>query len=147
MFQDKAESGEGVKEKIKKSVTINEASIKKESDKSKEDRMNKAMQRIKKKREKDTEQNAESGNDSKNKSNRIKNMASMLESHISKNFDIEQKNESNDINIHSSKSSQNIVNNKGGDDAFNKIISMLDNQPGKVMIKRKMTKKFFEDDS
>jgi hypothetical protein len=150
MFQDKAESGEGAKEKtekIKKSVTINETSIKKESDKSKEDRMNKAMQRIKKKREKDTEQNAESGNDGTNKSNKIKNMASMLESQISKNFDIAQKNETNDINIHNSKSSKNVVNNKGEDDAFNKIISMLDNQPGKVMIKRKKTKKFFEDDS
>jgi hypothetical protein len=150
MFQDKAESGEGAKEKtekIKKSVTINETSIKKESDKSKEDRMNKAMQRIKKKREKDTEQNAESGNDGTNKSNKIKNMASMLESQISKNFDIAQKNETNDISIHNSKSSKNVVNNKGEDDAFNKIISMLDNQPGKVMIKRKKTKKFFEDDS
>ena len=70
----------------------------------------------------------------------------MLESQISKNFDPAQKNESNDIKIHNSKSSNNVIN-KGGDDSVNKIISMLDNQPGKVVIKRKMTKKFFEDDS
>ena len=109
--------------------------------------MNKAMERIKKKREKDTEQNAETGNDDTNKSNKIKKLASMLESQISKNFDTAQKNESYDINIHYSKSSNNVINKGGDDDAANKIISMLDNQPGKVVFKRKMTKKFFEDDS
>ena len=156
MFQSKSEAAEEKKqEKFKKKVTIDEAGVKKDKDKdkSKDQRMNKAMARIKKKREKDAGQAEESAkkenkeNDPMFKSMRIKNMASLLETQLSQTVSGDV-NASKDINYkaQSSKSSgHQEIKEENEDDAFQKIVSMLNEQPGKVVFKRKMSKKKFEE--
>ena len=154
MFQNKAETAVDEK-KFKKKVTIDEAGIKKEKekDKYKDQRMNKAMARLKKKRKKDAEQAEESArkdnkdNDPLFKSMRIKNMASLLETQLSQTIsgDI---NSSKDIN-YKTKSSRSVTSKeiKEGteDDGFQRMVSMYNDQPGKVVFKRKMSKKKFEE--
>ena len=156
MFKNKAETAVDEK-KFKKKVTIDEAGIKKEKekDKYKDQRMNKAMARLKKKREKDAEQAEESArkdnkdNDPLFKSMRIKNMESLLETQLSQTMsgDI---NSPKDVNHNFQSSKSVIVTSKEikkgtEDDAFQKMVAMLNEQPRKVVFKRKMSKKKFEE--
>ena len=157
MFQNKNETNAEEKkpEKFQKKVTIDVEGIKKdkEKDKTKDERMNKAMARLKKKREKDAEQAEESAKkeniekDPMFKSMRIKKMASKLETQLSQTISSDI-NSSKDIN-YKTKSSRSVTSKeiKEGteDDAFQKMVSMLNDQPSKVVFKRKMSKKKFEE--
>ena len=113
------------------------------------------MARLKKKREKDAGQAEETArkenkdNDPMFKSMRIKNMASLLETQLSQTM-------SSEINIpkevnHNFQSSKSVIVTskevkKGTeDDAFQKMVAMLNEQPRKVVFKRKMSKKKFEE--
>ena len=140
MFQNKGIMGSpGKKPKMEKKVTINESPSpeKKEADKSKEQRMNKAMQRIKKKRSEKSEESAKHEQDDPMfKSVRIKNMAQLLENQMNKSMP------SGEINNNNKEIKQDQNNE---DDAFDKMVSMLEKKPGKVVFKKKMSKRKFED--
>ena len=157
MFQSKADAAaeEKKNEKLKKKVMIDEAGIKKdkEKDNAKDQRMNKAMARLKKRREKDAGQAEEpvkkdnKENDPLFKSVRIKNMASLLETQLSQTVSGDV-NASKDIN-YKTQSSKSVTSKeiKEGteDDGFQRMVSMYNDQPGKVVFKRKMSKKKFEE--
>ena len=127
---------------------------KKENDKKKEERMNRALQRVKKKREKTEKEKAEkekaenTGNieegqaDSRNtgdvrfKSIRIKNMADLLENQMNKSPQAEEGGEDKKVEN----------DNKEGDDgdeAIDKMFEMM--QRKSIVTKRKKTKKKFEE--
>jgi hypothetical protein len=128
-------------EEIKKIKIVEkkvETNKKEENDNAKKQKMNKALQRLKKSKEK-KEKEAEASNSAKHelndprfKSIRIKNMAELLEGHINQNQ------QSGDIN-----------NNEGIEVEIKKeeseTLDMLRDQPGNVVLKRKMTKKAFEE--
>ena len=128
-------------EEIKKVKIVEkkvETNKKEENDNAKKQKMNKALQRLKKNKEK-KEKEAEASNSAKHelndprfKSIRIKNMAELLEGHINSNQ------QSGDIN-----------NNEGIEVEIKKeeseTLDMLRDQPGNVVLKRKMTKKAFEE--
>ena len=128
-------------EEIKKIKIVEkkvETNKKEENDNAKKQKMNKALQRLKKNKEK-KEKEAEASNSAKHelndprfKSIRIKNMVELLEGHINQNR------QSGDIN-----------NNEGMEVEIKKeeseTLDMLRDQPGNVVLKRKMTKKAFEE--
>ena len=87
------------------------------------------MRRIKKQREKELEENKRDKNDIKFKSVRIKKLADLLEEQMHKN---------NDENLEE----ENLGNEE---DNLNIAEEMIMNQPGKVILKRKKTKKKFEE--
>ena len=133
------------KEEIPKKVTIVDKKVeneKKESnDKAKEQKMSKALQRIKKKKDKDKNKEAEESNSAKHDTNdpmfksvRIKNMATLLEGQLNKGQQSGEINENNNI-----EGETNIKREESD------VIEMIQNQPGKVVIKRKMSKKKFEE--
>ena len=149
MFENKAKDGSfevNQQDNTKKVEDKKETSDKKEQDKSKEQRMSKALQRIKKKRGKDSEksESANPNNNDVHKSIRIQNMANMLENQMSH----QMPNEGNDINVSNAQSNNEINTIKkddNEDDAFDRMVSMLKEQSGKVVIKKKKSKKKFEE--
>ena len=150
MFQQRAEGSGEIQtkndEKIKK-VSIVEKKVesekKEENDKAKEQRMSKALQRIKKKKDKDKDKETEESNsgkndrnDSKFKSMKIKNMAEQLEGQMNKS-------------LHSGEINNNNISVEGETEIKREesdLIEMIQNQPGKVVYKGKMTKKKFEEE-
>ena len=141
MFNNKQEEKNEIKEE--KSVKFNEEEEQKnkikeeEKNKLKEQKMSKALQRLKKDREKKNQsQNNEINNNNFNevkfKSMKIKNMAEILESHMhnkdDKDKDIE---ENNDLNKE--------------ENPFEHMTKLLENRDSKVINKKKMTKKIFEE--
>jgi len=139
MFSNKIEENEILKPKSEeiKTVKIKEG-ISADKTKNKEERMNKALQRIKKKRDKDSEEGGKrDANDIRFKSVKIKNMAALLEEHMAHNNGgtEEQKNEEGgEITKDSGKK----------EDPFENMEEMINSHHGKVVYKRKMTKKNFE---
>jgi hypothetical protein len=133
-----------------KKVTIKDSSISADKNKSKEDRMNKAMARIKKKRDKDSEDKEKTSgrnpNDPMFKSARIKDMAALLEQHINENDNTSKPGGPSGIAGGAGIGHEVIVKDtQSTEDAFEHMADMLQGQPGKVMGKRKMTKKKFEE--
>jgi hypothetical protein len=133
-----------------KKVTIKESSISADKTKSKEDRMNKAMARIKKKRDKDSEDKektpAHSPNDPMFKSARIKNMAALLEQHMNEGDNTSKPGGPSGIAGGVGIGHQVITKEpQNPEDAFEHMADILQSQPGKILIKRKMSKKMFED--
>ena len=119
-----------------KSEEINKVLIKEEeiSDKNKEERMNKALKRLKKQREKSAEEEAKRDkNDIKFKSLRIKNMANLLE---------EQMNKNNNEEIEDNEASNSVEKEKS---KIQTVEEMIKNQPGKIIMKKKIIKKKFEE--
>ena len=151
MFQEREEeklrkkkAGEGKKVTIIEDKKEESAAKKEVNDKVKEQKMNKALQRLKKKREKDKEKEKEAAaegeaikRDNSNvifKSIKIKNMADLLEGQINKTSQDEgDKNENTEKEI---KYEENNIDN-----ALNMI------QEGNVVVKRKKTVKKFEDNN
>jgi len=133
-----------------KKVTIKESSISADKTKSKEDRMNKAMARIKKKRDKDSEDKdkapAHNPNDPMFKSARIKNMAALLEQHMNEGDNTSKPGGPSGIAGGVGIGHQVITKDtQDTEDAFEHMADILQSQPGKILIKRKMSKKKFED--
>ena len=133
-----------------KKVTIKESSISADKTKSKEDRMNKAMARIKKKRDKDSEDKektpAHNPNDPMFKSARIKNMAALLEQHMNEGDNTSKPGGPSGIAGGVGIGHQVITKEpQNPEDAFEHMADILQSQPGKILIKRKMSKKMFED--
>ena len=134
LFSNKREDENDFKKP--KSEEINKVLIKEKaiSDKNKEERMNKALKRLKKQRDKSVEEETKRDkNDIKFKSVRIKNMANLLE---------EQLNKINNEGIEDNESPNSVEKEKGKIQTMEEIIK---NQPGKIIMKKKIIKKKFEE--
>ena len=96
--------------------------------------MNKALKRLKKQRDKSVEEETKRDkNDIKFKSVRIKNMANLLE---------EQLNKINNEGIEDNEATNSVEKEKGKIQTMEEIIK---NQPGKIIMKKKIIKKKFEE--
>ena len=134
LFSNKREDENDFKKP--KSEEINKVLIKEKaiSDKNKEERMNKALKRLKKQRDKSVEEETKRDkNDIKFKSVRIKNMANLLE---------EQLNKINNEGIEDNEATNSVEKEKGKIQTMEEIIK---NQPGKIIMKKKIIKKKFEE--
>ena len=149
MFSQTSEAGNlDKKAKEAKKVLIIEKKVefskKEENDKLKQQKMSKALQRIKKKKEK-TEESSTSAqhdlNDPRFKSIRIKNMAELLEGHMNQNQ------QSGEINEDNTNNTNNENNDKVEEDSKKEESSLIDDiLDGKVLTKRKKTKKKFDEE-
>ena len=104
--------------------------------------MNKALQRLKKRREKSEESanKKQDNNDILNKSIKIKNMAELLEGQMNQS---QQNVEGNDNNNNTENEIKKEENDKEEDSPLDNMIDLMQNQ--NVMMKRKKTKKKFEE--
>ena len=130
-------------EEVKK-VTMATTAKKEATDKAKEQRMNKALQRIKKKREK-SEDVGTAKHDTNNamfKSIRIKNMAELLEGQLNQNAQqgAEGNNENNANDGEEIKKED--ITKKEEEENIDKMFDMIKR---KSLLKRKKTKKTFEE--
>ena len=133
-----------------KKVTIKDSSISADKTKSKEDRMNKAMARIKKKRDKDSEDKEKktehNPNDPMFKSARIKNMAALLEQKMNEGDNTSKPGGPSGIAGGAGIGHEVITKDSPNtEDAFEHMADILQSQPGTIVMKRKMSKKKFED--
>ena len=137
MFNKKEEKKEEEKKPIEKeNNTKKEVKFEnEEKNKKKEEKMSRALQRLKKGREKKAEkennENNNNFNDIKFKSARIKNMAELLESHMHKQDNKDEENKDIGKNIE--------------EDPFENMTKLLQNRDSKILKKKKMTKKTFEE--
>ena len=137
MFNKKEEKKEEEKKPIEKeNITKKEVKFEnEEKNKKKEEKMSRALQRLKKGREKKAEkennENNNNFNDIKFKSARIKNMAELLESHMHKQDNKDEENKDIGKNIE--------------EDPFENMTKLLQNRDSKILKKKKMTKKNFEE--
>jgi hypothetical protein len=131
------------KVKIMEPTPVKKISSSTDKDKEKEQRMNKALARIKKKREKSegSESAKHDPNDVRFKSIRIKNMADLLEGQLNKANKSFGPNKDMMNPILESKKEENPIKDEN-EEMMDKIFEM--NQR-KTIVKRKMTKKKFEE--
>ena len=139
MFSNKNEKNEVLKPKYEeiKNVKIKEGASA-DKTKNKEERMNKALQRIKKKRDKESEERRKRDtNDIRFKSVKIKNMAAVLEEHMA----------------HNNEGTEEKKNEEGGEitkdsgkkeDPFENMEEMINSHHGEVVYKKKISKKNIE---
>ena len=112
-----------------------------EKNKLKEQKMSKALQILKKGREKMNEKKSENANNNNNfddvklKSMKIKNMAALLESHMNNNVNKDTE-ENNEIK-------KEGENNE--EDPFDHMTKLIQNKDSKILNKKKMKKKEFEE--